>query len=368
MSTKKDKFSLKEKKFMRVAINLAKARKGLTGQNPSVGCVIVKNDRIISIGQTGYAGRPHAEINAINNSLENLNDAKMYVSLEPCNHYGKTPPCTNSIIESGIKEVFYSINDIDKKVRGKTFKILSKKNINVNVGILKNEAKELYESYFINRKYNLPYVTAKIAISKNNLIYSEGTKRITNQLSDKLSHYLRFKNDAIMISSKTLNIDNSKLNCRLKGYENFSPKRIILDRNLDINLNTYVFKTAKKCETIIFHNSVNKSKIKILKKHKINLFKLNLDNKKNFDLKIVLKKLYSLGIRNLLVEGGDNLTKNMLKKKLINQFYLFKSIKNLSKGKKYLVFTSAYLLRDKYSIRSKISSKLAKDNITIYKR
>ena len=214
----------------------------------------------------------------------------------------------------------------------------------------------------------MPYVTAKIATSKNNLIYSEGTKRITNKLSDKLSHYLRLKNDAIMISSKTLNIDNSKLNCRLKGYENFSPKRIILDKNLDINLNTYVFKTAKKYETIIFHNSVNKSKIKILKKHKINLLKLSLDNKNNFKLKIVLKKLYSLGIRNLLVEGGDNLTKNMLKKKLVNQFYLFKSIKNLSKSKKYLAFTSADILKSNYNIRSKISSKLAKDNITIYKR
>ncbi len=131
MSTKKDKFSLKEKKFMRVAINLAKARQGLTGENPSVGCVLVKNDRIISIGQTGYGGRPHAETNAINSSLENLNGAKMYVTLEPCNHYGKTPPCTNSIIKSGIKEVFYSINDIDKKVRGKSFKILNKQNIKV---------------------------------------------------------------------------------------------------------------------------------------------------------------------------------------------------------------------------------------------
>ena len=266
---KKDKFTLKDKNYMKLAINLARARKGLTGENPSVGCVLVKNDRIISIGQTGYRGRPHAETNAIKNSLENLNGTKMYVTLEPCNHYGKTPPCTNRIIKSGIKEVFYSINDIDKKVRGKSYEILNKQNIKVNVGILKDEAKELYESYIINRKYNLPYVTAKIAISKNNLIYSEGTKRITNQLSDKLSHYLRFKNDAIMISSKTLNIDNSKLNCRLKGYENFSPKRIILDRNLDINLNTYVFKTAKKFETIIFHNSVNKSKITTLKKIKL---------------------------------------------------------------------------------------------------
>ena len=92
MSTKKDKFSSKDKNYMKIAINLANERKGLTGENPSVGCVIVKNDKIISIGQTGYNGRPHAESNAINNSFQNLIGSRMYVTLEPCNHYGKTPP------------------------------------------------------------------------------------------------------------------------------------------------------------------------------------------------------------------------------------------------------------------------------------
>ena len=138
---------------MKIAINLARARKGLTGENPSVGCVIVKNDKIISIGQTGFNGRPHAETNAINNSFENLSGSKMYVTLEPCNHYGKTPPCTNKIIKSGINEVFYSINDIDKKVKGKSFKILSKKNIKVKKRSFKKKALDLYNSYIINRKY-----------------------------------------------------------------------------------------------------------------------------------------------------------------------------------------------------------------------
>ena len=134
MSTKKDKFSIKDKNYMKLAIDLARVRKGLTGENPSVGCLIVKDDKIISIGQTGYNGRPHAESNAINNSLDDLSGAKMYITLEPCNHYGKTPPCTNSIIKSGIKEVFYSINDIDNKVKGKSFKILTQKKLKL-VGV-----------------------------------------------------------------------------------------------------------------------------------------------------------------------------------------------------------------------------------------
>ena len=127
MSTKRDNFSDKDRNFMKLALNLARARLGLTGDNPSVGCVIVKNNKIISIGQTGFNGRPHAEYNAIKNSFENLQGSKMYVTLEPCNHYGKTPPCTKKIISSGINEVFYSINDVDKKVKGKSFKILKKK-------------------------------------------------------------------------------------------------------------------------------------------------------------------------------------------------------------------------------------------------
>ena len=368
MSTKKDKFSLKDKNYMRLAINLARARKGLTGENPSVGCLIVKDDKIISIGQTGYKGRPHAEHNAIKNSFEKLKGSKMYVTLEPCNHYGETPPCTNSIIKSGISEVIYSMEDIDKRVKGKSFKILSNKKIRVKKGLLKNESKNIYDSYIINRINKLPYITAKIAVSKNRLIYSKGTRRITDKYSDKLTHYLRYKNDSIMISSKTLNIDNPRLNCRLKGYEKFSPKRIILDKNLEIKLDSYIFRSAKKNNTIIFYNLANYKKEKILKKKGIILIKSKLDNKKLFNFKIIFKKLFFLGTKNLLVEGGDKITKNLIKNKLIDKFYLFKSPKRLSKSNKYQSFTSTSILNKKYRNKYKISSKLAKDNITIYKR
>ena len=139
MSTRKNKFSKKDKEYMSLALSLAGARHGHTGENPSVGCVIVKKDKIISIGQTGYNGRPHAEYNAIKNSNVNLEGSKMYVTLEPCNHYGKTPPCTNLIIKHKIKEVFYSVEDIDKKVKGKSKKILESKNIIVKKGLLQKK-------------------------------------------------------------------------------------------------------------------------------------------------------------------------------------------------------------------------------------
>jgi diaminohydroxyphosphoribosylaminopyrimidine deaminase / 5-amino-6-(5-phosphoribosylamino)uracil reductase len=367
MSTKKNKFTLKDKNFMRLALNLAGARKGLTGDNPSVGCVLVKNNEIISIGQTGINGRPHAEINAIKNSIKNLVGSKMYVTLEPCNHYGKTPPCTKSIIKSGISEVYYSIDDIDKRVKGKSSMILSRSKIKTKKGLLKDKVKNLYKSYMVNRLDKLPYVVGKIAISKDNLIYSEKSKKITDETSDKLTHFLRYKSDGIMISSRTLNMDNPRLNCRLKGYEHFSPTRIILDKNLEIKISSKIFKSSKKGNTIIFYNSSNNQKIKILQKKGINLIKCKLNNEKNFDLKVILKKLYILGVKNLLVEGGDKITKDFLKKRLIDQFYLFKSPKILSKNKKDLIFTSLDILK-RYGSISKISTKLAKDNITIYKR
>ena len=129
-----------------------------------------------------------------------------------------------------------------------------------------------------------------------------------------------------------------------------------------------MFKSAKKDNTIIFHCSSNYSKIKILKKKGITLIKSKLNFKKKFNLKIILKKVFSLGIRNLLVEGGDKITKNMLKNRLINQFYLFESIKTLPKTKKHVIFTSNSILNRNYTVKSMISSKLAKDKITIYKR
>ncbi len=179
---------------MEIALDLARSREGLTGTNPSVGCVIVKNNNIISIGQTSYNGRPHAEFNAIKNCNTKLDGAKMYVTLEPCSHHGVTPPCTNEIIKSKISDVVYAIEDTDKRVRKKSFKILKSHKINVSIGLLKDKVKKFYNPYFFNRKNKIPFITGKIAISKNKLIYSKFKTKITNQYSDKFTHLLRYKN------------------------------------------------------------------------------------------------------------------------------------------------------------------------------
>ena len=368
MSTGKNKFTIKEKKYMSLALSLANARHGLTGKNPSVGCVIVKNDEIISIGQTGYNGRPHAENNAIRNSNVILEGSTMFVTLEPCSHYGQTPPCTKKIIKNKISEVIYSVEDVDKKVKGKSFKILMSNNVIVKKGLLNKEISNFYKPYFFNRKNNTPYVTGKIAISKNNLIYSKGTKRITDIHSDKLTHFLRYKNDSLLITYKTLNKDNPKLDCRLEGLNKFSPKRVILDKNLEMNTKSYIFKTANKNNTIIFYKKADTSKISIFKNKGIQLIKSNLLKNENFDVKLILKKLYSFGCRNLLIEGGNDLSKSFIQKKLFNHFYLFKSPKKLSKLVAYKDFNCFKDLSDKYKSKKRINTHLGKDSITLYKK
>jgi diaminohydroxyphosphoribosylaminopyrimidine deaminase/5-amino-6-(5-phosphoribosylamino)uracil reductase len=210
-------------------------------------------------------------------------------------------------------------------------------------------------------------VTGKIAISKNNLIYSQSNKKITNVHSDKFTHLLRYKNDALMVSYKTLNKDNSKLNCRIKGFSNYSPKRIILDNKLQTKVNSYVVKTANKNNTIIFYNQANKSKILYFKKIKIQLIKSKVNKQGKFDVKSILRKLYRYNCRNLLIEGGNNLTNHLLKNRIFNKFYLYKSPKNLSKETEYLKFDSLDVLKKNYRNRFNLNLFLGKDKITLYK-
>ena len=367
MSTKKDKFTLKDKFYMELALDLAKSRHGQTGSNPSVGCVIVKNDKIISIGQTSFNGRPHAEFNAIKNSFEELKGSKMYVTLEPCCHHGLTPPCTDAIIKSKISEVVYAVTDIDKRVRNKSFKILKSKKIIVKKGLLKSKIESFYLPYFFNRKKKLPFVTGKIAISKNNIIYSKNQKKITNSYSDQFTHMLRYQNDSLMITYKTLNKDNPKLNCRLKGFEKFSPKRIILDNKLNSKLNSYIIKSSNKKNTLIFYNKADKSKISKFKKKGIVLIKSKIDRNNKLNISEVLKKLFNYGCRNLLIEGGNSLTNNLIKNKIFNKFYLFQSPKYISKSSEYLKFEGLSKLNKKYKKKINLNLNLRKDKITLYR-
>ncbi|MFL2878018.1 MAG: bifunctional diaminohydroxyphosphoribosylaminopyrimidine deaminase/5-amino-6-(5-phosphoribosylamino)uracil reductase RibD [Candidatus Pelagibacter sp.] len=284
---------------------------------------------MISTGVTSKNGRPHAEYNAIKNCIINPYGSTAYITMEPCTHKGKTNPCSSLLIKSKVKKVIYSVMDIDHRTSNHAYKVLKKKGIIVKKGILKKEIDKFYLSYKFNRKYKLPYVTGKIACSKDNYIKSKKLKYISDETSLNVGHLLRYKNDGILVSYKTLNDDNPKLDCRLNGLQKNSPKIFIIDKNLKIKNSSYVVNSINRRNTYIFYNSSKIGKIKYLKKKNVKLIKIPLETNNQLNLTNVLKIIYKKKIFNLLVEGGRSLTRSFLNQYLFNQFYLFKSDKFL---------------------------------------
>ena len=331
MSTKLSK-NKKDSFFMNLALMHAKKNLGNTSSNPSVGCVIANKNKLLSVGSTSPNGRPHAEFNAINFSKENLTNSSLYVTLEPCSHYGLTPPCTKAIIKKKIKKVFFSCLDPDIRSFNKSSTLLKNNNVIVISKILNKQTKHFYKDYYIFKKEGLPFVTLKIALSKDYYTINTKNKWITNNFSRSRVHILRSNHNCLLTSSKTIIKDNPDLSCRIKGLEDRSPTLVILDKYLKIPLSCNIIKSIKKRNLIIFFNKSKKNKLKILKKHKIVLIKFPLNKKGNFNLKSVLQKIKTLGYSRLFVECGRNLASNLLNEKLVNDLVIFKS--NQTAGKK----------------------------------
>ena len=244
--------------FSNLAFNIAESNVGKTNKNPSVGCVIVKNNSVISSGVTSIKGRPHAEYNALNKNI-NFRDAYMYVTLEPCTHYGITPPCTNLIKKKRVKKVYYCFEDPDIRTYKKAKIVLN--NRIKKIKKIDDRNKDFYKSYFFNKKYKLPFIDAKIAISKDFSTISKKNKWITNSRSRKVSHLIRSKYDCIISTSASINKDNSLLNCRIKGLNNFKPDLVIIDRKLRLKKNLALYSLAKKRKTYLLTTSNNSKQI-----------------------------------------------------------------------------------------------------------
>ena len=345
MFTNQSKYQ-KHEYFMRLALKQAEILLGNTKQNPTVGCVIVKNNNVISAGATSFNGRPHAEKNTISCSKNNLRNSYLYTTLEPCSHFGKTPPCTKLIIKKKIKKVFFSIKDYDYRSYNKAAYTLKNKGVDVKNGILKKEINRFYKSYYKLKRNLLPFVTCKLAVSKDFYTIDKKNKWITNKYSRGRVHLMRSIHDCIITSSRTVNLDNPRLNCRINGLDNRTPSRIILDNKLEIKIKSNIIKESNKYETFIFYNKFDKLKIKILNKLKIRTVKIPLNKKGELDLRNVLNKARKLGFSRIFLEAGIKLTNSFLKENFVDDFKLFISNKNLGKNgnasinnfiKKYLI-------------------------------
>ena len=342
MSTNQNKFT-DNSYFMRLALLQAEKNLGNTGPNPSVGCVIQKKGSVISVGQTSVNGRPHAEHNAMNIDKNLLKNSNLYVTLEPCSHYGFTPPCVKAIIKNRIGKVFFSVYDPDFRSYKKSSEFLRKKNIFVKKGVYSNQLDSFYRSYFKSKRSILPFVTCKLAISNDFFSYNKNKRWITNKFSRGRVHLMRSNHDCILTSSSTVLKDNPSLLCRINGLADRSPVKIIIDNKLKIPIGSKIVKEALNHRTIIFYNKFNKRKIILLKKAKVECYSTPLNFNNNIDLLQVLIKIKELGFSRIFLESGIKLATNFLIENLIDDLKLFVSGKKIGKnGKKS--FKNAFLL------------------------
>ncbi|MCB4204193.1 bifunctional diaminohydroxyphosphoribosylaminopyrimidine deaminase/5-amino-6-(5-phosphoribosylamino)uracil reductase RibD [Deferribacterales bacterium Es71-Z0220] len=311
-------------KIMEEAAKLALLGKGYNKTNPVVGACVVKDSKIISRGyHTGY-GNPHAEVEAIDNAPESVKGADLYVTLEPCSHYGKTPPCTKMIIESGIKRVFIGVVDPNPKNAGNGINELINNGIEVFVGFAENLCASLIEDFAKTVYAKEPFYTLKIAQSLDGKIATKNgaSKWITSESSRIYSHYLRSISDAVLVGIDTVIKDNPSLNVRLLPTDN-EPTKIILDSNLKIPLESeLVTKFSKNLVIFTKEESLNFEKCRILTDLGVQIFPCDTMDS-GLNLKTISRQLLDLNIMNVLVEGGSKIFGSFIREKCADKLNLF---------------------------------------------
>lgn len=312
---------LKEE-YMQRAIKLAKKGTGYTNPNPLVGAVIVKDGKIIGEGYHERIGGLHAERNALKNCKEDPKGAEIYVTLEPCCHYGKTPPCTEALIDAGIKKVYVGNVDPNPKVAGGGIKILKDHGIEVETGILEEECRKLNDIFFHYIQSDLPYVALKYAMTLDGKIATATgqSKWITGEEARKHVHKLRHQYAAIMAGIGTVLADDPMLNARIEHGKD--PIRIICDSHLRIQEDCQIVKTAKKIQTIIATISNDQEKIRYLEEKGIKIIKTEAQDG-HVNIKELLKQIRNMEIDSVLVEGGGILNESLIQQGLVHKVYAY---------------------------------------------
>lgn len=324
-----------DESYIKLAIEIAKKGTGRVSPNPLVGCVIVKNDRILGAGFHERFGGKHAEVNAIEKAKGNIEGATLFINLEPCSYYGKTPPCVDLIIANKIKKVVIGTLDINPLVSGKGVKKLKAAGIDVKVGVQEKECIELNRFFFKYITKKLPYVSLKAAQTIDGRIADKSGESnwISSIPSRKYVHTLRAKYDAVLVGSGTVEKDDPKLTVRL--VEGRNPKRIILDTNLKIKLSQKIFARNADNNLIVITSKKNagrKRKINKLNFLGVTVLYAKEESGGKINLKSALRELYKIGIASVLVEGGKEIFTSFVKKNLFDDMLVFISPKILGCG------------------------------------
>jgi diaminohydroxyphosphoribosylaminopyrimidine deaminase/5-amino-6-(5-phosphoribosylamino)uracil reductase len=338
----------KDIEFMRRAIELAKKGGGYVHPNPLVGCVVVKDGEIIAEGYHEKYGEFHAERNALTRCKTETKGTLLYVTLEPCCHYGKTPPCTEIIIEKGIKKVFVGILDPNPLVAGKGVKILQDAGIEVEVGLCENEIREMNKVFLKYITTKRPYVIMKTAMTLDGKIaaYTGDSKWVTNDESRKKVHELRSELAGVVVGIGTVLADDPMLNVRLEG-EHHQPVRIVVDSNLRIPVDSQLVKTAKEYRTIVATTVISTKaerngeisfncrrfldSLRSLEMTGIELLECQSNNN-HVDINDMMTKLGAMGIDSLLLEGGGTLNAAFLEAGCVDEVWAFIAPKIIGGG------------------------------------
>ena len=305
-----------EKFYMSRVLELAAKGEGRTSPNPMVGCVIVKNNAIIGEGYHKKAGGPHAEIEALKKAGAKAKGASLYVNLEPCSHYGKTPPCADAVIRAGIKKVYCAMKDPNPAVSGKGFLRLKKAGITVKNGIMGKEAEELNRVFVKNMKTNLPYVRLKSAISLDGKIALAcgKSKWITSKAARAEGKRLRDISDVVLVGINTVLADDPRLDAGSKK----GIKKVIFDFHGRIPEKARLFKTAESFGVYVFTSAMPEKKALRLRARGVNVF-YQKGISGMIGEKKALEALYKVGIRSILAEGGGGIVSSFIKKRLADE-------------------------------------------------
>jgi len=322
----------RHEKFMKAALGFARKGLGKTSPNPAVGAVIVRKGEIVAAGFHRKAGGAHAEVEALNQLGGKARQGDtLYVTLEPCNHYGRTPPCTQAILEKGIRRVVVGMRDPNPHVKGGGCDTLSDQGVEVMTGVLEEECRRLNEWFVTYVTKGRPFVIAKTALTLDGwTATSTGHSRwVTNERSREWVHRLRNQVDGILVGVGTVAADDPLLNTRLRKGRGKDPVRIIVDTHLSIPVNARVLGHSYKSETVIaVSDDVPSRRLKRLERKGIS-FLVCPKKEGRIDLKVLMDRLGKRSITSVLLEGGATLMGAMIREKLVDKFCIFKAPKIL---------------------------------------
>ncbi|MEZ4858062.1 MAG: bifunctional diaminohydroxyphosphoribosylaminopyrimidine deaminase/5-amino-6-(5-phosphoribosylamino)uracil reductase RibD [Flavobacteriaceae bacterium] len=340
-------------KYMSRCIQLAKNGLGTTYPNPLVGSVIVYNNTIIGEGWHNQAGLPHAEVNAINNVIDEtqLKEATLYVNLEPCSHFGKTPPCSDLIVSKGIKKVVIGCKDPNTKVAGKGIQKLKEAGCEVIENVLQNEAMELNKRFFTFQNKKRPYIFLKWAQTNDGFMAPKNKQEvkpvwISNEFSRQWVHKMRTQEQAILVGTQTVLDDNPLLNAR--DWKGNSPIRVVLDKTLKIPNTAAIYDQSIKTLILTESNNYKKNLPSKGEKHRCLLFE-KIDFSENIASQIC-ELLYTHAIQSVIVEGGSKTLQTFIDENLWDEAFVFEGPMSFLEG------TKAPLLKAKIFLETTLKS------------